>query len=320
MSCDDATAGSSDAVLSTFFQSRVAVFECQVADYVSDLGELETIAAGRMRASRQQEFSSGRHCARQAAQSLSLSAAQQLAIADIAVGDHRDPVWPEGVRGSISHDGHQAIAVVSNDPRCVSVGVDLMSFREINRMPDINRLIATRDETENAAKVLRASAPVGEALEQLVRQANEAGVTLRDELNLAACVIFSAKESVFKCLYPCIREWIGLRDAHISLQLSEQVVPVAAEANPQMVVAGARTSSSGSYTVSFKPEISEMAHQLVGSSEQPVVDVEATPKFSDSCADSATTVPVDASVFLGRFLITDQRIISTAELYAGNPA
>ena len=225
MRCDDTSDETSEFVLTDLFRSHLAVHECQVGDFIDSLGDCESLSAQRMRASRQHEFSTGRHCARQAAHALQLTPAQREQIADIPVGDHRDPRWPDGVRGSISHDGKQAIAIVSNDPRCHSVGVDLLGLDAMGRMPSVNRLIATRDEISDAVGVLDCSQFVTAILADKNTGPDTSEEPGQVESTLAACVIFSVKESVFKCLYPALHEWIGLRDAHVSLRFDPNTLP-----------------------------------------------------------------------------------------------
>nr|WP_159464293.1 enterobactin synthase subunit EntD [Scandinavium goeteborgense] len=91
------------------------------------------------------------------------------AIPDI--GEHRQPLWPNGWYGSISHSGTTALAVVSREP----VGVDLETVLSADVCAEIAESIVTIDEQA----VLHAS-----------------GLPFPLALTLA----FSAKESVFKTL------------------------------------------------------------------------------------------------------------------------
>ena len=131
------------------------------------------------------------------------------------------------------------------------------------------------------------------------------------ESTLAACVIFSVKESVFKCLYPALHEWIGLRDAHVSLRFDPNTLPGSLNGALNPLTPDAKPASTlsgqiGSYTVTFKPEISVKAHQLVGS------------RRASANTDGDDNSAVHDLEFFGHFLITRERIISTAELFQQN--
>ncbi|MEI8635195.1 hypothetical protein P4S72_30355 [Vibrio sp. PP-XX7] len=54
------------------------------------------------------EFLAGRLCAKRAMAECGINAETTLGI-----GEHREPLWPEGVIGSISHCDTQAVAVVT---------------------------------------------------------------------------------------------------------------------------------------------------------------------------------------------------------------
>ena len=72
------------------------------------------------------EFLTGRHCAREALKSLGVAAC------DIPVGEGRQPVWPEGVCGSISHATGLAGAIVSGKDRHLSLGLDIERRRSVD--------------------------------------------------------------------------------------------------------------------------------------------------------------------------------------------
>ena len=87
-----------------------------------------------------------------------------LAPAAIGAGPGGEPRWPDGVAGSITHtDDHAAAAVVRG---VTALGIDLESLAHAERVPD---LLAT--------------------------------VALASERTHPAALLFSAKESVYKCLY-----------------------------------------------------------------------------------------------------------------------
>lgn len=87
------------------------------------------------------------------------------------MGDRRQPLWPDGWRGSISHCGHSALATVAKTP----VGVD------------IEKIIEAEHCEEIAPGII-------DALEREVLDA--CGL----EFPLGLTLAFSAKESLYKAL------------------------------------------------------------------------------------------------------------------------
>ncbi len=92
----------------------------------------------------------------------------------IAVGQGGAPIWPDGYAGSITHtDDYAAAAVV----RAGLIGIDVELLAHAARIPELLATVAITD----------------------------------GERAMPAALVFSAKESVYKCLYPT---------AHIFLEFS----------------------------------------------------------------------------------------------------
>lgn len=148
--------------------SAVLVIQ-QIADFrrallPSELGPISGTSEKRI-----QEFSTGRFCAH--------LALHELGIDNVAVlrGEHREPIWPATIVGSISHCRDLAGAVVANRQHIKSIGFDVENRKQLN--PNIARHVCTEEE-----KVwISTQAPV--------------------QQNLALLLIFSIKEAVFKCVY-----------------------------------------------------------------------------------------------------------------------
>ncbi|MGH8920694.1 MAG: 4'-phosphopantetheinyl transferase family protein, partial [Actinomycetes bacterium] len=87
---------------------------------------------------RRREFRTVRHCARQALRELGLPPVAVL------TGEHREPLWPPGVVGSMTHcTGYRAAAVArSRDLR--TVGIDAEPHQPLP--PDVLTAIALADE------------------------------------------------------------------------------------------------------------------------------------------------------------------------------
>ena len=109
----------------------------------------------------------------------------------------REPCWPNSVRGSITHSAGFAAVAVGLKKEIKGVGIDLESF---SRSVDfkIRRHVCVDSELE--------------WLESLpTKQANRA---LR--------IIFSAKESIFKCIYPGTKTYLTFKDAAVTINETEK--------------------------------------------------------------------------------------------------
>jgi 4'-phosphopantetheinyl transferase EntD len=135
---------------------------------------------------RRREFAMGRACARRALARLGIENRPLLP------GHDRAPLWPRGIVGSISHcEGFCAVAVARRD-RTSSIGLDV----EL-RVPLDGGLIQTIcTPAERIALPRTAALP---------------------EADWAA-IVFSAKESFFKCLYPLRPRFLDFHDVEIVLE------------------------------------------------------------------------------------------------------
>ncbi|MGC7837577.1 4'-phosphopantetheinyl transferase family protein [Pseudomonas wayambapalatensis] len=139
------------------------------ADDFQRAGIAQSPSLQRSVAKRQAEYLAGRVCAREAL--------QLLDGRDYVPGSHEDrsPVWPAGIRGSITHGQGWAAAVVAHEGACKGIGLDQESLLDDERAERLAGEILTADE-----------------LQRLDRSTIGLGVTLT----------FSLKESLFKALYP----------------------------------------------------------------------------------------------------------------------
>jgi len=124
---------------------------------------------------RQAEFVAGRLCAMEA-----LRAAGCIDVVPPGIHADRSPVWPEGFVGSITHAEGFASAAVAPCSRVRGIGID--SERIMNE--------ATAAET--------AAVIVSEAEQSILLESGPNGISRAQRVTL----VFSAKESVYKCLYP----------------------------------------------------------------------------------------------------------------------
>jgi 4'-phosphopantetheinyl transferase EntD len=135
---------------------------------------------------RRREFATVRTCARSAMASMGVPPVPLLP------GKHREPQWPAGVVGSMTHcDGYRAAAVARTSD-LLSIGIDAEPH---DPLPDdvLNTVTLTEERHQ-----LRA---------------------LGDDLYWDR-ILFCAKESVYKAWFPLARRWLGFTDARITLDFN----------------------------------------------------------------------------------------------------
>ena len=145
----------------------------------------EALDIRRAREKRRLEFATGRGCAR--------AALRQLGIADfpVRVGTRRQPVWPSGIVGSITHcQGFCAVAVVYRGS-VVGLGIDAELHGPLSE--DVVTAICTPPETEWLSTF--SDDPAGSWSK----------------------IIFSAKESIYKCLFPILGVELDFQDVSIQI-------------------------------------------------------------------------------------------------------
>lgn len=146
----------------------------------------EELVVGSAVEKRRCEFTTARMCARAALNELGFPAAPILA------GERGEPLWPDGVVGSITHcDGYRACAVARSS-EIVTIGIDA----EPNAALPSGLLgdIARPEERPG-----------------LLRLGSELPEVHWDRL------LFSAKESVYKAWFPLAGRWLGFEDAVIAI-------------------------------------------------------------------------------------------------------
>lgn len=132
---------------------------------------------------RRREFTTVRHCARQALARLGRPATP------ILPGDKGAPVWPEGIVGSMTHCAGYRAAVLALDTDLRSVGIDAEPHVPL---PDGVLEAVSLPEERVHIEALASSGDVH-----------------WDKL------LFAAKESVYKAWFPLARKWLGFSDARI---------------------------------------------------------------------------------------------------------
>ncbi|PSL94972.1 4'-phosphopantetheinyl transferase [Pseudomonas sp. R9.37] len=136
-------------------------------------------------AKRQAEFLAGRLCAR--------AALQQLDHLDCVppIGEDRAPVWPEHISGSITHSTGHAAAIVGHKAQWRGLGMDLENVLALDRAERLAGEILTAEEMQRMASVPR------------------------EQVALLVTLTFSAKESLFKALYPIVQKRFYFEHAEV---------------------------------------------------------------------------------------------------------
>ncbi len=173
-------------LLRGLFSHRVIAFEAREAIGPETLLEQEARCVGRAVPKRVAEFATGRACARRALAELAIDGFPLRAGAD------REPLWPEGVTGSITHTAGFCGAAVARTAEAASLGIDAEQRGAVQRR--LWRQIATPRELQWLGALPRARA---------------------DDM---ATLLFSAKEAFFKCQFPLTREWLNFSDVSVSVE------------------------------------------------------------------------------------------------------
>jgi enterobactin synthetase component D len=135
---------------------------------------------------RKAEFIAGRYCARQALWHL-----DGTLHASIGIGADREPLWPEGWVGSITHAHGYASALVARRSNVRGVGIDSEVWVEPRIAQELGGQILTTAERYDDFRHTFESP--------------------RHYLTL----VFSAKESLYKCLFPLVNKFFGFHAARI---------------------------------------------------------------------------------------------------------
>lgn len=128
---------------------------------------------------RQAEYFHGRLCARSALQAQGRSGI-------VATGSMREPIWPSGIVGSITHSRAIAAAVALPSNICRGVGIDIEDIAA----PGVWDALRSSAISDVEYAVLDSLMP-------------------RLDLGRLLTLVFSAKESFFKATFPTIGRYFG---------------------------------------------------------------------------------------------------------------
>jgi 4'-phosphopantetheinyl transferase EntD len=173
------------ALLRELLPPEVACREAYDDDAPAPLFPVEEAAVAGAVTRRRQEFATARRCAREALCELGFPEAP------IPVGATRQPCWPAGVVGSITHCAGYRAAALARRTDLAAVGVDAEPHEPL---------------------------PDG-VLDSVARPAESAwvGMARRDETRVAwDRLLFSAKEAVYKAWFPLTGRWLGFDEVTVA--------------------------------------------------------------------------------------------------------
>lgn len=160
---------------------------CEVRDKWSDqLLPAESQQLGDVCEKRRAEYSAGRNCARR------LLVAMHADPVALLSGDYRQPLWPAGFVGSISHADEICAVALARSTEIDSLGIDVEVFEELDDA--VTDLVLTRAEQR----------------------------ATRYEQKWVRKLIFSIKESNYKCCYHRVRAFIDFQQCEVRLDMREQ--------------------------------------------------------------------------------------------------
>jgi len=144
----------------------------------------EAAALGEVVETRRREFTNARSCVRRAFAKLG------LAPVPVLRGPNREPIWPPGLVGSITHCPGYCAAALAPAARLAAIGIDAEVHAALPR--GVLQMVSVDAEREWLI-----AAPRGDIC--------------WDRL------LFSAKESVFKAWFSVARRWLGFEDAVVTV-------------------------------------------------------------------------------------------------------
>ena len=169
-------------MISALFPNDVSVVEIAGdLDNASLLPE-EAAALGNVSEGRRREYTLSRMCARRALAALGYPPSPILS------GAKREPLWPGGIVGAITHCKGFCAAAVARSEEFVTIGIDAEIHAELPE--GVLGTIGLEEELEH------------------IRAMSISGIHWDR-------VLFSAKESIYKAWYPIAHKWLGFKDVEL---------------------------------------------------------------------------------------------------------
>ncbi len=136
---------------------------------------------------RRREFRAGRHAAHAAL------AALDAPDGPLLRGERREPLWPDGFLGSIAHCRDLCLAVCAREGELAGLGIDAEPL-----------------------------APLPQGVERYIHTEAEARFVTENPGVHPDRLIFSAKESLYKCYYPMLQRYFGFHAVALAFDTERQ--------------------------------------------------------------------------------------------------
>jgi 4'-phosphopantetheinyl transferase EntD len=172
--------------------------------------ETEELTLGRAVLKRRHEFRAGRAYARAALTVLGVKPC------DIPVGELRQPVWPPGIVGSISHTDKLSFAIAARSVNFRALGIDLEGDDALD--PDLIALVCRPEE---------------------LQAHGNRGRSGMDEAKLC----FVIKEAFFKAYFPGTGAFLEFEDVSVTIDMYNQSFHAKLIAQSKPSLAGSRALS-----------------------------------------------------------------------------
>jgi 4'-phosphopantetheinyl transferase EntD len=176
-------------LLASLFPAGVAAAELRVPGEPGLLLPEEAQHVARATSKRVGDFAAGRLCARRALAHIGMP------DAPLPVAEDRQPLWPAGIIGSITHTAGYGGAVVARRGALRALGIDAENVGRVGA--HLWPKICTEEELAWLADLPAAA------------QAR------------AGALVFSAKEAFYKCQYVLSRQWLGFHDVSLERPVPE---------------------------------------------------------------------------------------------------
>lgn len=173
--------------ISSLFPDGVLTLVEHKDNWPIELAPAESAQLGDVCEKRLAEYSAGRNQARRLIAVLTGTAEPLLA------GEYRQPLWPDNITGSISHSDDFCAVVVAPVSTVKDLGIDVEILEDLN--PEVEDVVLTPTELA--------------ATQNLPRWSRK--------------LIFSIKESNYKCCYHQVQAFIDFKQCEVILDFDAQI-------------------------------------------------------------------------------------------------
>lgn len=178
-------------MISELLPATVKAVETRQLEHERKVFPAEAASVAHAVDKRRREFTAGRTCAHRGLRALGLAAAA------VASGERGEPVWPDGVVGSITHTSGYCACAVAKGAEVRSLGIDAEPAAPLK--PRVLAAVARPEELAHIS----------------ARARQEPGVPF-DRL------LFSAKESIFKAWFPIERRSLDFKQASVRFAIKQR--------------------------------------------------------------------------------------------------